>query len=41
MALPFLVGAAQTKDKSCWYQCTVKGGREGSDIDAVMQQSDE
>lgn len=19
----------------CWYQCTVKGGREGKDIDAV------
>ena len=35
MALPFLVGVL-TKDKYCWYQCTVKGGREGRDIDAVQ-----
>ncbi len=23
------------KEKYCWYQCTVKGGREGRDIDAI------
>jgi glutamine amidotransferase/cyclase len=23
-------------EKYCWYQCTVKGGREGRDIDAVQ-----
>ena len=22
--------------RNCWYQCTVKGGREGSDIDALQ-----
>ncbi len=23
------------KERFCWYQCTVKGGREGSDLDAI------
>jgi glutamine amidotransferase/cyclase len=23
-------------ERFCWYQCTVKGGREGRDLDAVM-----
>ena len=26
---------AQVEGESCWFECTVKGGREGTDIDAV------
>jgi glutamine amidotransferase/cyclase len=24
-----------SRSKNCWYQCTIKGGREGRDLDAV------
>ena len=24
------------RDKYCWYQCTVKGGREGRDVNALQ-----
>jgi len=27
---------SQKRSRNCWYQCTVKGGREGRDVDAMQ-----
>jgi len=35
----FYVVGVLTKDECCWYQCTVKGDREGRDIDAELGQA--
>ncbi len=35
MRVPCLLGAGPQGEQYCWWQCTVKGGREGRDVDAV------